>query len=243
MRVATWNLNRCKSSEPRAGRLQERMAEVGADVWVLTETYRDFAPGPGYMLAAYSADAPDRINGPGECWVAIWSRLPAEPVELSADLERVAATRFVDSGTVFVGTVLPWRSDTRDPDLRGERAFLAKLGEQAVDWLRLRREAPSRLCVAGDFNEYLHSSGPPVGSAAGRSALQKVLAECGLDCLTSGADDPLAGHPGLANIDHIAVAGLRAVGHPRCNVWPPPGTLDEKELTDHYGVWVELEAV
>jgi hypothetical protein len=241
MRVATWNLNRCRpGGSARAEQLQSRMAAVAADVWVLTETHRDFPPCPGYRLVSHSADAPDRDTGRGECWVAIWSRLPAERVELTADLERVAAAR-VGGYVVVVGTVLPWLADDRHPDVRGEAAFRARLAEQAADWRRLGREPGSGLCVAGDFNQDLLTSGHYYGSKQGREALREALASAGLECLTGGEDDPLAGVQGIACIDHICVRGLRPNGPRRSTGWPVPGELPNG-LTDHYGVWVEFEA-
>jgi hypothetical protein len=58
------------------------------------------------------------------------------------------------------------------------------------------------------------------GPAAGRAALREALAAAALECLTGGADDPLAGAPGLACIDHVRVGGLRARGQPRSTSWP-----------------------
>ena len=78
-------------SVPHREALSALMTQVDADVWVLTEGHRDFAPGSGYRLVTHSADAPDRDVARGECWVAIWSRVGGEPVGLTADLERAAA--------------------------------------------------------------------------------------------------------------------------------------------------------
>lgn len=238
MRIATWNLNRCRpGSTARAAKLLDLMALVEADVWVLTETHQDFSPGPGYRLIAHSADAPDRDVDRGECWAALWSRLPAAPVELTADLERVAAARVQDAVTV-VGTVLPWLTDGRTPGLRGEALFRARLAEQAADWKRLREDR-GPLCVAGDFNQDLLLAGHYYGSAGGREALRVALADVDLECLTGGADDPLSGALGLACIDHICVGGLRILGRPRSTAWPAVGELS-KSLTDHYGFWAEV---
>jgi hypothetical protein len=238
MRVATWNLARC-SPEPsdRVAELLGWIARIDADVWVLTEMHQSFIPGPEYQLFAHSADAPDLNASNGECWVAIWSRLPAKLEDLHADLKRVAAIRMAN--IVVVGTVLPWLSDDHDPVLRGEAAFKARLEEQAVDWERLRTCAIG-LCVIGDFNQDLLSTGHYYGSTDGRAALQRILLAARLECLTGGADDPLAGSAGLACIDHICVGGLRARGQPRSSAWPAPGELP-RSLTDHYGVWADVE--
>ena len=136
-----------------------------------------------------------------------------------------------------------WLTDDRHPEVRGEAAFLARLSEQSEDWLRLRDEASGELCVAGDFNQDLLSEGHYYGSGGGRTALRDAFHKCGLDCLTGGKDDPLAGHAGLASVDHIAITGLRAVGERRSTVWPAPGTLNRTLLSDHYGVWAEVVQV
>lgn len=105
MRLATWNINRCRHNTARADRLQKRINQVNADVWVLTETHIDFSPGPDFHLLAHSDNAPDRSAERGECWVAIWSRLDGNSVQLTADRERVAAVKIGEC--VVVGTVLP----------------------------------------------------------------------------------------------------------------------------------------
>jgi hypothetical protein len=242
MRIATWNLDRCRPGSVRATRIIDAMTRVAADVWVLTESYRDFTPGIGYRLVSSSIDAPDRDAAAGECWVAIWSRLASlsGPVELNNDLERVAAARG-EGPTIVVGAVLPWLSDQRDPDLRGQANFLARLAEQAEDWQTLKTRVRS-LCLAGDFNQDLLPVGHYYGSADGRNALRATLRRAGLNCLTGEADDPLAGTNGLACIDHICVSGLRAAHQPPSAVWPTPGTLTGA-LTDHYGVWADVAPV
>lgn len=237
MRLATWNLNRSNSRSVRYERMKPMMAEADADVWVLTETHIDVAPSPDHRLISYSADALDGKSAQGECWVAVWSRLPADVVPLLADRERTAAVRI--GGSIVIGTVLPWGSDDRDPELRGEAAFRARLAEQSADWQRVGATADG-LCVAGDFNQDLLAEGHNYGSNGGRRALRDALGAVGLDCLTGGKDDPLGGTPALACIDHVCVRGLRAQGRPRSNAWPPPGTLQKNTLTDHYGVWADL---
>jgi hypothetical protein len=210
------------------------MKSIGPDVWVLTETYRDLSPGPAYSLVACSADAPDRRFEQGECWTAIWSRLPAEIHELAGDRERCAAAVVV--GLPIVGTVLPWLADSRD-SFRGADAFCARLAEQAQEWSRLQAEFGC-ICVAGDFNQDLLESGHYYGSNRGRAALRDTLHEAGLECITAPPNDPL-GAVGLACIDHICVGGVGAGG---LGVWPPSGQLDRK-VSDHHGFHVEVERI
>ena len=235
MRVATWNLQRCSPrSYARGPRIRELMCGINADVWVLTETHRDFSPGPNYSLIAHSADAHGRDAAHGECWVAIWSRLPAQEVPLTADVQRVAAARVGD--TTVVGIVLPWLTDNRD-GRPGHETFRSRLAQQVVDWKRLRTESLG-LCVAGDFNQDLLAVGHYYGSADGREALRAALDEAYLECLTEGDDDPLAKY-GLACIDHICVGGLETRESPRSSVWPTPGQLTSL-VSDHYGFYADV---
>lgn len=235
MRLATWNLNRCRPNATRANALRKGMNHVNADVWVLTETNVEFSPGADFDLLAHSADAPDRNAENGECWVAIWSRLAGSSIQMTADCERVAAAMI--SGCAVVGTVLPWLSDSRDSKLTGEALFRARLSEQAEDWRQLR--TGGAFCVAGDFNQDLLPAGHYYGSRGGRAALREALLSCELDCLTGGNNDPLSCAPGRANIDHICVHQMLPISYPRSSAWPPIGQLNG--ITDHYCIYADIE--
>jgi hypothetical protein len=238
MRIATWNLARTptRSKQGRSALLR-LMEPRNADIWVLTETSRDFAPGAGYRLIAASNDAPDR--GAGECWVAIWSRLPAAAVETCAELDRTACISVAASAdgnsAIIYGTVLPWLSDTRRKGIRGGAAFVASLEEQALDWDRIRRkDQGSHFYVVGDFNQALGAR-HYYGSKLGRAALERVLHEHDLRCLTAGAEDPLPSFAGRPSVDHICVDAASAAPRYLFDLWPEPASF-RKSLTDHYGV-------
>jgi endonuclease/exonuclease/phosphatase family metal-dependent hydrolase len=218
------------------------MDVLDADVWVLTETRRDLAPGPEFRLVAHSEKAPDRTEG--EVWVAIWTRLdPARPVA-TADSERTACMQLVaeSGGSLLVfGTVLPWLTDRRRDPLRGFAAFDAALQEQKADWQKLKRANPHDLvCVAGDFNQDLLEEGHYYGSTRGRAALRTALEAAGLTCMTAGTRDPVAAQwPGYACIDHICISNefMPTVGS--VHSWPSNAELGSR-LTDHFGVAVSL---
>ena len=244
LRIATWNLMRARpSGGRRTAALLAHMDAIGPDVWVLTETFRDLRPGPGYKLVASSTDAPDREAGGGECWVAIWSRVDASAVSLTADPARTAAAHVQVSdreALIVIGTVLPWLADSHCAPLRGADAFCEVLGRQSDEWSRVQQDYPDAgLCVAGDFNQDLAAS-HYYGSTRGRVALRQALVQARLVCLTAGERDPLAGVPGRASIDHICVSErLLRHGPPHVQVWPSP-PLDRRRLTDHFGVQVDL---
>jgi len=212
------------------------MEPRNADVWVLTETSRDFAPGDGYQLIAASHDAPDR--GAGECWTAIWSRLPAAAVGTGAELDRTACIRVKGprgQSAIVYGTVLPWLSDRRRKGIRGGAAFVASLEEQALDWNRIRRRnRGSQFYVVGDFNQTLGAR-HYYGSKLGREALERVLRETDLRCLTAGGDDPLPVFACRPSVDHICVDAGSAAPKYSFELWPEPVNF-RKSLTDHYGI-------
>jgi hypothetical protein len=244
MRIATWNLARARPGSRRAGLLQEYMAAVEADIWVLTETWKELSPGPGYECVTVSCPAGDRESAGGECWVAVWAKssLRGEPL-ITADPERTAAMRidlFCHPPLVVFGTVLPWLSDARAPKgLRGATAFLSALDMQYADWNRLRAAIPgAALCVAGDFNQDL-VDWHYYGSARGKTALRTVLELSGLTCLTAGTADPLARYRGRASIDHICVSSELEGMVPRLMSWPALEEVGPK-LTDHFGVVADL---
>jgi hypothetical protein len=221
------------------------MATVQADIWILTETWRGFAPGHDYECITVSGQADDREYAEGECWVAIWARasFAGNPL-ISSDPERTAAMRIDRSGRaplVVFGTVLPWLSDARAPKgERGAAGFEAALDIQRADWDRLRASIPgAALCVAGDFNQDL-VDWHYYGSARGKASLRAAIETSGLICLTAGAADPLACHPGRASIDHICVSSelMRGiVSHVMS--WPAADHIGPT-LSDHFGVVVDL---
>lgn len=245
MQIATWNLMRARPGPgKRTAALLTQMDKISPDVWVLTETFRELQPGPEYTLVSSSSDAPDREARAGECWVAIWSRLEAKPIALTADPERSAAVRLESvngPATVVVGTVLPWLADHRYAPARGGEAFCNALSRQAAEWQRLQAaHSDAALCVAGDFNQDL-AHAHYYGSKRGRMALRRALEDAHLVCLTAGSHDPLAKVPNHASVDHLCVsASLVANGRPSVDAWPEP-PLMRGRLTDHFGVRVDLD--
>jgi endonuclease/exonuclease/phosphatase family metal-dependent hydrolase len=239
MRLATWNLERVSSTEPRAHRVREIMRSIRADVWILTETDERLAPEHG--MTPVSSSTPERPHRPGERWVSIWTRSEqCEPVP-TADPVRTACVRMprqTGASLLIYGTVLPWRADIRFRPLRGGDAFCHALAEQAEDWAALRRSYPNHiLCVAGDFNQ--EATRPcRVGTAKGLRELSQALASNDLVCVSGGTSDPLSRRTAGARstIDHICLTSAAATLTSRVESWP-----DALEgLTDHFGTSVEL---
>jgi hypothetical protein len=189
------------------------MQVVDADVWVLTESHAQVAPGDGYRRIAQSGR--DHATDAEESWVALWSRVGGTPV-ITTDRDRTAAIEVAfgpDRSLVVFGTVLPWLgSRWRNFPAANSVAFGASLAEQVSDWERIQAEDPRReLCVAGDFNQDLLAAGHYYGSKVGRAAVRSALNTAMLSCPTSDPADVVYHHTAgrAAGIDHICIsAGL-----------------------------------
>lgn len=242
MKIATWNLERVRpGSGERTRRIGAAIADVEADLWVLTETHRLFAPGSGYREVAFSSAANDREEG--EQWVSIWvrSEIGAVALEVVGEPERSAAARIVFDGgghLIVFGTVLPWRSDTAT-ELRGAAKFERSLAAQVGDWERLRALYPDdSFCLAGDFNQELLSN-RPVGTRRGRAALVAALHTHSLVAVTGGEHDPLLARGWGESIDHIVLDRALAATAKVVALWPDEFPLPQG-MPDHYGVCVEF---
>ncbi len=241
MRIATWNMESQRRLTPqREAAFQKSMAEVNADVWVLTETWRTFSPGAGYQLLSQSQQAADLNRRSDRCWVSLWGKLSLLGVsqETQNQPDRLAGCRIVMSNQqnlVVVGTVLPWNSDRLWP---GERGFFASLGFQTEEWETQRKGwSRSTLVVAGDFNQSIpHERW--YGSRKRAEALNNAFQKLDVQCLTQGKCE-LTGHP---RIDHICISRSSLDLHhlPPIGDWIIPSINDEP-VTDHSGVYVDWE--
>lgn len=246
MKIATWNLESLnRLTLDRKETFFDAMKKLKADVWVLTETWGEFEPLPGYKLVAQSYPAED-LKGSGRCWVAIWVRssLASNELEIqsSKQRDRMASVQIINSsgdGVVVVGTVLPWLSDKL---WSGAEGFCKALAHQATEWERLR-DIPNTgtFLVAGDFNQSLPNQSLPnqsrYGSTKGAMDLLETLKRQELFCLTPG-NDPLTDKP---RIDHVCISrnGLQPPFVPQVGAWAIP-CIKGKQITDHSGVFADL---
>lgn len=243
LRIANWNLERILPSQRRIKAIDERIARVGADVWILTETHESMSPGLGFK--AVLSGEPDRTSKPGERWVGVWSRHPIEPLpRFVSDPARCAAARVMHPqlGEVIVfGCVLPWVGSSWRGISWVDGAFSAALEMYGDDWGRLRSKFPAAvLAVAGDFNQDL-AHRHYYGSKSGRQLLEPTLDSVGLRPLTAGDDDPITrDSPGYACIDHICVSGERPLRIGRALRWPE-SQAPVRRLSDHFGVAIDID--
>ncbi|HET6443105.1 MAG TPA: hypothetical protein VFI27_00875, partial [candidate division Zixibacteria bacterium] len=76
MRIATWNLERPKNgSSQRSRLLMDKLGEIDADIWILTETHDEVIPDKGYHSGSTDpVPEPPIIHLDGEHRTTIWTR-------------------------------------------------------------------------------------------------------------------------------------------------------------------------
>jgi endonuclease/exonuclease/phosphatase family metal-dependent hydrolase len=190
MRIATWNVERPKPTGWRVPPAQlRRMAEVDADIWVLTETHVDHAPSADHAHSVFSP--PHDVRRPNrERWTGIWSRWPLTQITDPAAHRRgtVAAIVEAPSGRLVVyGTVIAWANEPLHDD--GSKARMwdvhrTEIERQGAEWVVLRTAYPTLpMVVAGDFNQDRDGSGW-YGTHGVRAQLGEWLDRSGLVCVT-----------------------------------------------------------
>jgi endonuclease/exonuclease/phosphatase family metal-dependent hydrolase len=219
------------------------MAEVDADVWVLTETHVEHAPSDEHTFAAFSPPHPER-RPVHERWAAIRSRWPLAPVADPPAHRRgtVAAVVEAPTGPLLVyGTVIAWANEPTFDDGRPARMWevhLAEIGRQSDEWRRLRSALPDLpMVVAGDFNQDRDGSGW-YGTARTRRRLGEALDLAGLTCVTDMDAEVEGLLPSGHLVDHVCLSpDLVRRSSIRC--WPQ---FDEsgQRLSDHPTVVVDL---
>ena len=245
MRIATWNVERPRPAGWKVPPAQlRRMAEVDADIWVLTETHLHHAPSPEHTHAVFSPEHPGRRADP-ERWAAIWSRWPLEGVLEPAPHRRGTVTALVSTpaGKLLVyGTVIAWANDPTHDDGTPARMWdvhLAEIQRQGAEWAALRSAHPTvPLVVAGDLNQDRDGSGW-YGTKKARADLGQALDAAGLVCATD-ADVVTAGLLASEHlVDHICVPrALADRATLRC--WERVDA-DGQRLSDHPVVAIDVE--
>jgi endonuclease/exonuclease/phosphatase family metal-dependent hydrolase len=245
MRIATWNVERPKPTGWKIPPAQlRRMAEVDADVWVLTETRIGYAPSADHVHSVFSPEHHERRADP-ERWTGIWSRWPLTEVTDPAAHRRgtVAAVVHAPAGPIMVyGTVIAWANEPFHDD--GSKARMwdvhrAEIDRQGADWAALRAAYPELpVVVAGDFNQDRDGSGW-YGTRDVRARLGEWLDRSGLVCVT--AMDAVAS--GLLKshhlVDHICVTADVAA-RVKVSCWEHMDDTGQR-LSDHPTIAIDWE--
>ncbi len=226
LKIATWNVERPHTKgwkKPQKNAiLNQKIQEIQADIWILTETHAIINPGEDY----------EQVSTPcfnnGENVVTIYSRYPINKVFQTANNYTIAIEIELEKSSFIVyGTIITYAHD------KGENGnsqlweeHYQQIIKQSQDWQELSKlNIP--MCLAGDFNETLKDD-RYYGTKKGRKMLEEELAKSNLECLTKHC-----------RIDHICVTKNWAKNY-TVHYWDTPVTPDNKPVSDHQGLYVDL---
>ncbi|MBD1821071.1 endonuclease/exonuclease/phosphatase family protein [Cyanobacteria bacterium FACHB-DQ100] len=235
-RIATWNLERPRQNGwIKNQRRLDRIREIDADIWVLTETNAAIDLNPDYKcIASESYEG----HKPGENLTTLWSRwkiLRSIPTFNST----CAVCAEIESpfGLVIIyGTVITWANDKgiHGTSKRWEE-HRRSIQQHHEDWLRIQKQYPSHLmCIAGDFNQSRDKSGW-YEEKQSVEMLSAALHDLSLVCVTEQKFQGLS----RSTIDHICLSECLVPYKMSVNAWEGE-TPERGRMSDHNGVFVDL---
>lgn len=240
LRIATWNLERPKlNGQTKNSRRLEKIREVDADLWVLTETNSTITL-DGY--ASLASEGQHGYHSTGENFATIWSRWPIcrRLPTFDAFFTVCAEVNSPAGPMVVFGTIITYANDRGlNGTARRWEEHRKSIEAHAADWDRLRKEFPDHLfCVAGDFNQSRDRSGW-YEDAESVKKLTSALDRSSLLCVTE--DDMRA--KGLlqsrASIDHVCLSQSLATQVVAVGAWEGT-TVDGRRMSDHNGIVVDI---
>jgi len=237
-KIGTWNVQRPRPGGTLNPRRIDKIREVGADIWVLTET-RDVIHWDDSFHSLSTFPIPN-YHGQGETLVTIWSRWPMRPVSVSRFTVCAEIVEPKLSPLLIYGTVIPWDKDEGfcanvKPGRWEEHRRQVKV--QANEWEVLARSYPQhRMCIAGDFNQHRGSVGA-YRDPESVDRVSKALASSAMTCLTQ--DRPEVEGLSKPLVDHICISD-RLVSAATIRVYPYD-EIPSAKLSDHHMVVASFE--
>lgn len=240
MRIATWNLERPKlQGLARNSHIVEKIREVNADIWILTETNAAVSPGDAYFSAATLPEP--KYHSLGESYTAIWTTWRMLRMIPTFDDMAICVELETPVGRMLVyGTIITYAND-RGPKNTSKRwvEHRKAILKHSEDWQRIRKDYPDHhFIVGGDFNQSRDGSGWYEDHDS-VLLLTDALQQASLTCVTDLDMRKEGKLKNRASIDHICISeGLIA----DFSVWE--GTTDDSQrMSDHNGVLVELKTI
>jgi endonuclease/exonuclease/phosphatase family metal-dependent hydrolase len=231
MKIATWNLRRPKASGWKYNpTIIKTLEEINADIWILTETQATIQPVACPHLATTTYYANE------ESYATIWSRYPIVYTHATCDPRlSVCVELETPLGHCLVyGTIITYAHEGTQSGAKLWENHYAAIAAQSQDWQKLAQTGLP-LIVAGDFNETLHGK-HSYGTQRGRTQLLEALQDCQLKPVTA---DNSIGHA----IDHICLSQhwLDQLQPLTKNNQFQRHTNDKKPVSDHDGLWIDLQ--
>ncbi|MCC7334620.1 MAG: endonuclease/exonuclease/phosphatase family protein [Pirellulaceae bacterium] len=261
MRIATWNAERPNGREKqRVNSHIERMKEVNADIWILTETNADVSPGNDFKSVETNCIQGEIEYAVGENRTTIWSRLPIiKPVPThDPETTACAAVETPFGPTLFYGTIIPyhaagghWPYRFGGETITGKKQW--QLHYDAIDYhgkeiTRLKKAYPKHhFCFGGDLNQSRDGrrwagNRQWYGTKLGREKLSTMFVANNMRCVTQNDFFATGQLTTRSMIDHLCLDHELASCLSCVEPWEA-GILDSgKRLTDHSGIWIDLFA-
>lgn len=235
LRIATWNLERpTLNGWKKNPRITDKIREIDADVWILTETNASIVPSSnrlpqvGYVPLA-SLPTKDLPHNLGESCTAIWSRYGIKQAITTFEIDTAVCAE-VDTpiGLMLIyGTILTYANDkgANNKSKKWEEHRKA-IVDHSADWKKIATAFPSHsMCIAGDLN--ISFSDNYYFSEPNRQDLLGIFKALNMVNLTADVKQ---------NIDHIVVSqSLIGAGATSTTTWN-----EDKKLSDHIGICVEI---
>ncbi len=239
IRIATWNLERPSQNGWAKNQLRlDKIDEIGADLWVLTETNSALC----LESKGYTAVESCPIQGyhkAGEHLSTIWSAWKILDCIPTFDASVAVCAEIESLGAMIVyGTVITYANDK---GLSGTAKRWEEhrqcIRQHHEDWSRIKQRYPNHLmCIAGDFNQSRDGSGWYEDKES-TEMLSNALQDLGLACVTE--DDMRSQGLSRASIDHICLSDALSSGVLDVKAWEET-TAKRERMSDHNGIFVKL---
>lgn len=239
IRIATWNLDHAYKNNSRKIEAQiGKIKGICADIWVLTETCSQV----DLSSLGYSQVNSDK-NGYKKYCSTIWSRLPIRKTIKTYDCETAVCAEIQITPQINIivyGTIITYQMDgvaggKSKPWEEHRKAIV----DQGADWAKIIADnGNSIFCIAGDFNQARDGSDWYFAQTTNKQGIADLTNQLVLNDLSCLTDDDFFKSKKLEyrhNVDHICIATKYQQNCKKVAVWYEP------ELTDHNGVYVELQ--
>lgn len=242
MRIATWNLERPDpGSKVRNLAQMEKIREIDADIWILTETHEVIDLSDTHHGAS-TLPSP-RKPRPGEACAAIWSRWPIlRRIDTEDNSEAICVeVDHPEKQLLVYGSIIAYAGykgpDGKSPMWEQHYRYIEWLER---DWLRLRRQFPDHhLITGGDYNQN-RDGARWYGTKKGRDMLSEALKGAELKCVTE-EDFVAAGKLEKRHtVDHICMDESLAAQVADVDAWERTRP-DGLSLSDHSGILTDLK--
>ena len=243
-KIATWNLDEASTTnKTRAGCQIEKLANIDADILILTETSQEID------LAKYGYNCIQNLekNEYGKFYSVIWSKYEIVKRISTYDEATAVCCKIVlpnRNDIIIYGTIITYLSDKGSEGISkyGEEHYKEIL-RQGEDWSNIiKKYSPKLFCLAGDFNQPRDGSSWYSAKAANKRGIEALTGELNKNNLTCLTDKDFFKSGELQDrhsVDHICLTKNTYQMH-HVGVWQGSYGIANKKLSDHNGVFVEI---